>query len=374
MDLHVSSIKEFATATFNLYENVALYVRVWCYEGSVYVAHHLAEWLGGFPEQTLGLPQEFSTERAIAERTAMDYVGSLKHPASLNLPVLNFKFPPDERITDKWSILFKPFPIVHEIPRRYFAKDLEKTFIYSYYIENYDDYIFLPDLLSEFIQVYFRVTFDEPLMSAIRRAGYIAGSFILDLVRARISVGWFLMVNYYSFPVSLLFALTDSVEAFVDTTFPTIGGSSYGLSLVMGGVGFLTDSLNYVVPTMPYLASEATFQYKHINGDMVPIMVFHGFPALWRTHPIPNDLRQFWFNECPDVLAYLQSTYPNVDKAIFLPDDLTPAEQTQQLLASCARFIFIILKMGTEGMLNKIIECVNFAVDNPEFITWRFKF
>ena len=39
---------------------------------------------------------------------------------------------------------------------------------------------------------------------------------------------------------------------------------------------------------------------------MKDVLVFHYLPILWYRYPIPNDIREFWYNERPDILYYMQ--------------------------------------------------------------------
>jgi hypothetical protein len=41
----------------------------------------------------------------------------------------------------------------------------------------------------------------------------------------------------------------------------------------------------------------------------------------WYRYPIPNDLREFWYYERPDILEYLQKAYKDVDIQ-FLPNNI----------------------------------------------------
>ena len=38
-------------------------------------------------------------------------------------------------------------------------------------------------------------------------------------------------------------------------------------------------------------------------------------------HPIPNDLREFWYYQRPDILDYMQTAYKDLDIQ-FLPDSV----------------------------------------------------
>jgi hypothetical protein len=55
---------------------------------------------------------------------------------------------------------------------------------------------------------------------------------------------------------------------------------------------------------------------------MKDVLVFHYLPILWYRHPIPNDIREFWYHQRPDILDYMQTAYKDLDIQ-FLPDNIT---------------------------------------------------
>jgi hypothetical protein len=58
-----------------------------------------------------------------------------------------------------------------------------------------------------------------------------------------------------------------------------------------------------------------------INQEMKDVLVFHYLPISWYRHPIPNDIREFWYQERPDILDYMQKAYKDLDIQ-FLPDKI----------------------------------------------------
>jgi hypothetical protein len=54
---------------------------------------------------------------------------------------------------------------------------------------------------------------------------------------------------------------------------------------------------------------------------MKDVLVFHYLPILWYRYPIPNDIREFWYKERPDILDYMQKAYKDLDIQ-FLPDNI----------------------------------------------------
>ena len=72
---------------------------------------------------------------------------------------------------------------------------------------------------------------------------------------------------------------------------------------------------------MPYLPSEGDPTKALINGEMRDVLAFRYLPILWYKYPIPNEIRQYWYTERPDILKYMQKAYKNVDIQ-FLPDEI----------------------------------------------------
>jgi hypothetical protein len=63
---------------------------------------------------------------------------------------------------------------------------------------------------------------------------------------------------------------------------------------------------------------------------MKDVLVFHYLPILWYRYPIPNAIREFWYNERPDILNYMQKAYKDLDIQ-FLPDSLIQELNQQKL-------------------------------------------
>jgi hypothetical protein len=74
---------------------------------------------------------------------------------------------------------------------------------------------------------------------------------------------------------------------------------------------------------------------------MKDVLVFHYLPILWYRYPIPNDIREFWYNERPDILDYMQKAYKDLDIQ-FLPDSLIQ-ELNQQRIKSPMSLNYTIL-------------------------------
>ena len=65
---------------------------------------------------------------------------------------------------------------------------------------------------------------------------------------------------------------------------------------------------------------------------MKDVLVFHYLPTLWYRHSIPNDIREFWYNERPDILDYMQKAYKDLDIQ-FLPQNILEEFNSQKIRA-----------------------------------------
>ena len=72
---------------------------------------------------------------------------------------------------------------------------------------------------------------------------------------------------------------------------------------------------------MPFLPSEGEEQKLLINDQLKDVLVFHYLPILWYRYPIPNEIREFWYKERPDILNYFQTAYKDIGIQ-FLPDSV----------------------------------------------------
>jgi hypothetical protein len=56
---------------------------------------------------------------------------------------------------------------------------------------------------------------------------------------------------------------------------------------------------------MPFLPSEGE-ETKLLINQHERCFSFHYLPILWYRYPVPNDIREFWYRERPDILNYMQ--------------------------------------------------------------------
>ncbi len=245
-----------------------------------------------------------------------------------NLPSHQTFWPPLQRPETWFEMIFGPSPKVDSVPR-YIYESKEEGF-YNFYIENYKNIYFLPDWLSEFVQVRLNLCLDITFLETIREVLFVGLMVYSQIVILRIALSWFIYINPYTFPWCYLAAAVDWTEDVLQGIVPSILGVNITGSVFLGILGVLADSLNHLVFTMPFLPSEGEETKLLINQQMKDVLVFHYLPILWYRHPIPNDIREFWYKERPDILDYMQKAYKDLDIQ-FLPNRIIQELNQQKL-------------------------------------------
>ena len=235
----------------------------------------------------------------------------------INLPI--HKTSGVRRVNTLFEVFFGSLPKVQPVPKYTYANKEEG--FYNFYIEHYKNIFFLPDEVSEFIKVRLNICLDITILETIREILFIGLMIFVKLIFLRIALGWFLSINPYKFPVSLLPSAVDWAEDSLHGLIPSFFGINISSSIVLLGLGRIGDSLNHLVFTMPFLPSEAEETKMLINNEMKDVLVFHYLPLLWYKHPIPNNIREFWYYKRPDILEYMQAAYKDLEIQ-FLPDSI----------------------------------------------------
>jgi len=137
----------------------------------------------GYPEN-VGMP-------TISERL-------LNNDAFQGLPKRITYFPPAQRPETWFEMIFGPAPRVETLPR-YIYETKDEGF-YNFYIENYRNIFFLPDWISEFIQVQLNICLDISLLEITREVIFIGLMFYSQMVILRIAISWLIYINPYTFP------------------------------------------------------------------------------------------------------------------------------------------------------------------------------
>ena len=151
-----------------------------------------------------------------------------------------------------------------------------------------------------------------------------------NIVILRITLSWFIYINPYTVPWCYVVAAVDWTEEVLQGVIPSILGVNITGTIFLGILGVLADSLNHLVFTMPYLPSEAEESKLLLQQQMKDILIFHYLPILWYRYPIPNEIREYWYNERPEILDYMQKAYQDSDIQ-FLPDSIIQQKLTSDL-------------------------------------------
>ena len=179
-----------------------------------------------------------------------------------------------------------------------------------------------------------------------------------QMVILRIALSWFIYINPYTFPWCYIAAAVDWTEDVLQGIVPAILGVNITGSIFLGILGVIADSLNHLIFTMPFLPSEAEETKLLINQEMKNVLVFHYLPILWYRHPIPNDIREFWYNERPDILEYMQKAYKDLDIQ-FLPDNIIQQFNQQGDLVTQINDINIHDHFSTQLLSNEFVNIIS---------------
>jgi uncharacterized protein YggT (Ycf19 family) len=284
-----------------------------------------------------------------------------------NLPSHQTFWPPIQRPETWFETIFGPSPKIDAVPR-YVYENREEGF-YNFFIQNYKNMYFLPDWLSEFLQVRLHVCLDLTLLETLREVFFIGLVIYSQIVILRITLSWFISINPYTVPWCYLVAAVDWTEEVLQGLVPSILGINVTGSIFLGILGVLADSLNHLVFTMPFLPSEAEESKLILQQEMKDVLVFHYLPILWYRYPIPNEIREFWYNDRPEILDYMQEAYKDLDIQ-FLPDSViqelnqqtlkTDFSQIHDSLLATSNYLSHIL--STEILANEYLQ--NFGIHN----------
>ena len=211
----------------------------------------------------------------------------------------------------------------------------EKDGFVSFYIQNYKNIYFLPDWLSEFLQVRLNLCSDITLLETIREVLFVGLVIYSQIVILRITLSWFIYINPYTFPWCYVAAAVDWTEDLLQGLVPSVLGVNITGTVFLGILGVMADSLNHLVFTMPYLPSEGIETKAMLNqyqGE-TDVILFRGFPNLWQRYPIPNEIREFWYHHRKDIFDYYIQEFHQNQGIQVLPDSVIQQLNQQKLKA-----------------------------------------
>ena len=194
---------------------------------------------------------------------------------------------------------------------------------FGFYVPNFKNIFFLPDPVSEFIQMKFNISTDVSTIVMYQEIIFLIILTYYFMLEFRLKLFWFLTINPYTRPLNYFVGMTDWIIDTFAGWFPIVFAIDYSPTLLLTLLGKSADSLNHLVLTMPFLPSEGVLGEIRKDGVKKPIksVIFRSLPKLWEKHPIPNHLREYWYYERPDVFKQLEKFYK--DREVdFKPDDV----------------------------------------------------
>jgi hypothetical protein len=305
--------------------------------------------------QNLGMPIAPSYD--VKEQTMIDYVSKL--------PNHNTMFPPAAAPVTLSQVIFGNFPEMSKIDRIFYEHQSDG--FYNFYVPNYKNIFFLPDWLSQWLQIQFNISIDTTPLEIIQQSVFLGLVGFFFLVDFRMKMYWFLTINPYTRPWIYIISLTDWIQDVMTGLSPVMLGLDLTPSIVLGLTGKLADSLNHLVFTMPFLPSEGQPGKMVIDDQVKDVILFRYLPSLWYTHPIPNNLREFWYTERLDILNFMKKNYSHLDIP-FLPDQiLKDISQNSQLTKPLADNLTHISDLSTNLLCHMSVNSnllLNFFVEN----------
>ena len=233
------------------------------------------------------------------------------------LPVHDTPFPPEPDPQTLSQVLLGNFPPLLTINRVFYEHKSDG--FYNFYVLNYKNIFFLPDWLSQWIQINLNICLDTTPLEVIQQAIFLVLIGFFFLIEFRVKLYWYLTINPYTRPWVYLISLTDWIQDFMTGLSPVMLGVDLTSPIILGVTGKIADSLNHLVFTMPFLPSEGQPGKMMINEQITDVILFRYLPSLWYTNPIPDRLREFWYTQRRDIFNFMQKNYGHLDIE-FLPN------------------------------------------------------
>mgnify|MGYP000076487568 FL=1 len=277
--------------------------------------------------QNLGMP--LTPEYDAKQQSMSDYLSQL--------PVHQTNFPPPAAPATLSQVFFGNFPDMSRIDRTFYEHKSDG--FYNFYVPNYKNIFFLPDWLSQWLQINLNISIDTTPLEIIQQSIFLGLIGFFFLVEFRMKLYWFLTINPYTRPWIYLISLTDWIQDFMTGLSPVMLGVDLTAPIILGLTGKLADSLNHLVFTMPFLPSEGQPGKMMIDNEVQDVILFRYLPSLWYTNSIPNSLREFWYTDRIDILNFMKKNYAHLEIE-FLPERiLKDLSQNQQITKPLAENI-----------------------------------
>jgi len=286
--------------------------------------------------QNLGMP--LTPEYDAKQQSMVDYLSQL--------PVHQTNFPPPAAPATLSQVFFGNFPDMSRIDRTFYEHKSDG--FYNFYVPNYNNIFFLPDWLSQWLQINLNISIDTTPLEIIQQSVFLGLIGFFFLVEFRMKLYWFLTINPYTRPWIYLISLTDWIQDFMTGLSPVMLGVDLTAPIILGLTGKLADSLNHLVFTMPFLPSEGQPGKMMIDNEVQDVILFRYLPSLWYTHSIPNSLREFWYTDRIDILNFMKKNYAHLEIE-FLPERiLKDLSQHQQITKPLAENLNHLSELSSE--------------------------
>jgi hypothetical protein len=286
------------------------------------ITEQIATKLFNYPKN-LGMP--ISQEYNAKQQSMIDYLAQL--------PIHQTNFPPPAAPATLSQVFFGNFPEMSRIERTFYEHKSDG--FYNFYVPNYKNIFFLPDWLSQWLQINCNISVDTTPLEIIQQSIFLGLIGFFFLVEFRMKLYWFLTINPYTRPWIYLISLTDWIQDFMTGLSPVMLGVDLTAPIILGLTGKLADSLNHLVFTMPFLPSEGQPGKMVIDNEVQDVILFRYLPSLWYSHPIPNSLKEFWYTERTDIFNFMKKNYSHLDIE-FLPDRIIKEIAQPQILKPIA--------------------------------------
>lgn len=225
------------------------------------------------------------------------------------LPKHVTQIPPNQiqRPENLSEAVFGTFPYTMPIDKHFYQHKAEGY--YNFYVENYRNMYFLPDWLSGYIQINFNITVDHSNLELCRDVFFYAVLLYGAIVSLRTMLFWMVAINPYTYPWVFAVDFVDWIYDGLAGILPCIVGIDLVPTFLGMLIGKIADSVNHLLFTMPFLPSEGNEVKMIVNGELKDVVQFHYLPYLWYKYPIPNNLREFWYFDRPDILNFMEENY-----------------------------------------------------------------
>ena len=287
------------------------------------------------------------------------------------LPVHDTHFPSPPLPKTLSQVFLGNFPPILTIDRTFYEHRSDG--FYNFYVPNYKNIFFLPDWLSQWIQLTFDISVDTTPLEIFQQAIFIILIAFYFIIEFRVKLYWFLTINPYTRPWVYLISLTDWIQDAMTGLSPVMLGVDLTAPLILGITGKIADALNHLVFTMPFLPSEGQPGKMLIDKKVQDVILFRYLPSLWYTNPIPDQLREFWYTQRRDIFNFMQKNYGQLDIE-FLPNRILKEMYEQQHLTKSLVGDTSNIKDFSTNLISNVSLYSDHILDHFQFIQHQANF